>query len=164
MHISICQVNWSKRAKFVLAWVFKLTFKESAKSKKVGLHRFETRIGMEVPVNDKKDSWIWIIKSILFINKKTLLNILDSSYVKLWKGNLRFYIWNYVLPSDWTLKIGLSTYNWKLMPEQVWTFWPVCLAKKNVHNYSTALMKEVYFSIVFLWIRFSEKKFSINGL
>ena len=62
------------------------------------------------------------------------------------KINLKFSIWNYVLPSDWTLKIGLSTYNWKLMPEQVWTFWPVCLAKKSVHNYSTALMKEVYFN------------------
>jgi hypothetical protein len=74
------------------------------------------------------------------------------------KRNLKFYIWNYVLPSDWTLIIGLSTYNWKLMPEQVWTFWPVCLAKKNVHNYSTALMKEVYFS---KWtLRFHEKKWN----
>ena len=91
VHTSICQVNWSKRAKFVLAWVFKLTFKESAKSKKVWLHRFETRIGMEVPVNDKKDSQIWIIKSILLINKKTLLNILDTSYVKLWKE-----IWDFI--------------------------------------------------------------------
>ena len=72
------------------------------------------------------------------------------------KRNLRFYIWNYVLPSDWTLKIGLSTYNWKLMPEQVWTFWPVCLAKKNVHNYSTALMKEVYFRELII----SKSKFS----
>ena len=79
------------------------------------------------------------------------------------KRNLKFYIWNYVLPSDWTLIIGLSTYNWKLMPEQVWTFWPVCLAKKNVHNYSTALIKEVYFNYLYgnHWTRHGKRKNSL---
>ena len=48
------------------------------------------------------------------INKKTLLNILDTFHVKSWK-NLKHISLDYVLPSDRTLdilKIGVGTHNW----------------------------------------------------
>ena len=68
---------------------------------------FSNQKGILILHNDQINSWIYIIKHQLLINKKTLLNIFGTFISKNMKRKFICMSLNYVLPSLMTLKITI---------------------------------------------------------